>query len=50
MGDLRELKKDGDVGADDEHRAESELQRLTDDRTGEVDALLAAKEAEILDR
>ena len=50
MGDLRELKKEGDVGADDEHRAESELQRLTDDRTGEIDALLAAKEAEILDR
>ncbi len=31
MHDLRELKKDGDIGEDDERRAESELQRLTDE-------------------
>ena len=30
MHDLRELKKEGEVGADDEHRAEAELQKLTD--------------------
>ncbi len=46
--DLREMKKDGDLGADDEHRAESELQKLTDARTGEIDSLLAGKEEEIL--
>jgi ribosome recycling factor len=46
--DLRDMKKDGDLGADDEHRAESELQKLTDARTGEIDSLLAGKEEEIL--
>jgi ribosome recycling factor len=49
MHDLRELKKDGDIGEDDERRAESELQRLTDDATKEIDAALKAKEAEILE-
>jgi ribosome recycling factor len=48
MHDLRELKKDGDIGADDEHRGETELQKLTDARVGEIDSLLAGKEEEIL--
>lgn len=48
MQELRELKKDGDIGADDEHRAETELQKLTDERVAEIDAALAAKEDEIL--
>ena len=48
MHDLRELKKEGDIGADDEHRAETELQKLTDERVGEIDSLLAGKEEEIL--
>src|SRR5680860_1211549 len=47
MHDLRELKKEGEIGAD-EHRAETELQKLTDDRTGEIDDLLTGKEEEIL--
>ena len=46
--DLRDMKKEGDLGADDEHRAESELQKLTDTRIGEIDSLLAGKEEEIL--
>jgi len=46
--DLRDMKKDGDLGSDDEHRAETELQKLTDARTGEIDSLLAGKEEEIL--
>ena len=46
--DLRDMKKDGDLGADDEHRAETELQKLTDARIGEIDSLLAGKEEEIL--
>src|SRR3954454_8420492 len=49
MHDLRELKNDGELGADDEHRAESELQRLTDQHVGEIDAALAIKEKEILE-
>jgi ribosome recycling factor len=49
MHDLRELKNEGEVGSDDEHRAESELQKLTDARVGEIDKLLAGKEEEILE-
>jgi len=49
MHDLRELKKEGEVGEDDEHRAESELQRLTDEAIGEIDSLLKGKEEEILE-
>ncbi len=49
MHDLRELKSEGEVGSDDEHRAEAQLQKLTDDRIGEIDAALAGKEQEILE-
>jgi ribosome recycling factor len=49
LHDLRELKSEGDVGSDDEHRAETELQKLTDARVGEIDKLLAGKEEEILE-
>jgi ribosome recycling factor len=48
MSDMREMKKDGDVGEDEEHRAEAELQKLTDSATGEIDALVKGKEEEIL--
>jgi ribosome recycling factor len=49
MSDLRELKTEGEIGSDDEHRAEVELQKLTDAKIGELDVLLAAKEREILE-
>jgi ribosome recycling factor len=49
MHDLRELKEEGEVGKDDEHRAEVELQKLTDARIGELDEALSAKEKEILE-
>jgi ribosome recycling factor len=49
MHDLRELKSEGEVGADDEKRAEEALQKLTDQRVGELDEALKAKEAEILE-
>lgn len=49
MADLRELKKEGEAGADDEHRAETALQKLTDDAIGEIDSLLKGKEEEILE-
>jgi ribosome recycling factor len=49
MHDLRELKSEGEVGSDDEHRAESELQKLTDAHIGEIDTALAGKEEEILE-
>ena len=49
MHDLKALKDDGDVGADDERRGEQEVQKLTDARIAELDALLKAKEEEILE-
>jgi ribosome recycling factor len=49
MHDLRELKEAGEAGSDDEHRAEQELQKLTDARVNELDELLGHKEAEILE-
>jgi len=48
QNELRDLKKDGEIGADDEHRAEAELQKLTDGQVGEIDSLVAGKEEEIL--
>jgi ribosome recycling factor len=49
MQDLRELRDAGEVGADDEHRAETELQKLTDEKVAELDAFLKHKEEEILE-
>jgi ribosome recycling factor len=49
MHDLRELKNEGELGADDERRAEAELQKLTDGRIAEIDAALQTKEQEILE-
>ena len=49
MHDLRELRDAGEAGADDEHRAEEALQKLTDEKVKELDAILKAKEAEILE-
>ncbi len=49
MHDLRELKESGDVGADEEHRAETSLTKLTNDKIAELDALLKGKEEEILE-
>jgi ribosome recycling factor len=48
MHDLRELRKEGEVGEDEERRAEAELQKLTDTRVAEIEELLRGKEEEIL--
>ena len=49
MHDLKELRDAGEAGADDEHRAEEALQKLTDEKVKELDGLLKTKEAEILE-
>lgn len=49
QNDLRQLKQEGEAGSDDEHRAESELQKLTDKHVAEIDKLLTGKEEEILE-
>ena len=49
MRDLVELKKEGEISEDDERRAETELQQLTNQYVERVDAALADKEAELLE-
>ena len=49
MHHLKELVDNGDVGADEEHRAEERVQKLTDDHTHTIDELLKRKEAEIME-
>jgi ribosome recycling factor len=49
MHDLRELKESGDTGADDERRAEQELQKTTDARIAELDGALKTKEEELME-
>jgi ribosome recycling factor len=49
MHHLKELVDNGDVGKDEEHRAEESVQKLTDDHTHKIDDLLKRKEEEILE-
>jgi ribosome recycling factor len=45
----KQLVDNGDVGADEEHRAEEQVQKLTDDHVHRIDDLLKHKEAEIME-
>jgi ribosome recycling factor len=47
--DLKELKKEGEISEDDEHRAEEEVQKLTDGFIEKVNDLVHHKEEEILE-
>ena len=49
MRHLEELVKNGDVGDDEERRAEAQVQKLTDDHVKKLDDLLKHKEAEIME-
>ena len=49
MRDVHELRKEGEVSEDDERRAETVLQNLTNDYVQRVDTLLADKESELLE-
>jgi ribosome recycling factor len=49
MKSLQDLVKKGDVGEDDERRAEQDVQKLTDSHTKAIDELLKHKEAEIME-
>jgi ribosome recycling factor len=46
---LKELVDSGTVGADEEHRAEERVQKLTDEHTKQIDELLKHKEAEVME-
>jgi ribosome recycling factor len=49
MKHLEELVRNGEVGDDEERRAEQQVQKLTDEHTKEIDDLLKRKEAEIME-
>ena len=49
MRDVHELRKMGEISEDDEHRAEDELQKLTNSYVNRIDAALADKESELLE-
>jgi ribosome recycling factor len=49
MHDLKELVHNGDVGDDEERRAEERVQKLTDEHIKRIDELLKGKEAEIME-
>ena len=48
MNDIRELLKEKEISQDDERRAETDVQKLTDKHVADVDAALAAKEKEVM--
>ena len=49
MQHLKELVVNGEVGDDEERRAEERVQKLTDEHTKTIDDLLKHKEAEIME-
>jgi ribosome recycling factor len=46
---LKELLKDKDISEDDERRAETEIQQITNDAVSRVDEIVAEKEKELLE-
>ena len=48
MKDVHELRKEGESSQDDELRAETELQELTNNYVQRIDAALADKESELM--
>lgn len=49
IADLKDLKKEGEISEDDEHRAEEEVQKLTDGYVEKINDLVHHKEQEILE-
>jgi ribosome recycling factor len=47
--DLKDLKKEGEVSEDEEHRAEEEVQKLTDSFIDKINEVVHHKEEEILE-
>ena len=46
---MKELSGSGEIGDDDERRAEERVQKLTDEHVKKIDELLKAKETEIME-
>lgn len=49
IADIRELQKNKEIADDEAHRAEEEIQKLTDKRVADIDRSLATKEADLME-
>jgi len=49
LSDLKDLMKEKLIGQDDEHRAEDEVQTITDKHIAAIDETLAQKETELME-
>ncbi|MCH7781079.1 MAG: ribosome recycling factor [Acidobacteria bacterium] len=47
--ELKKLEKDGSISEDDSHRAQDEVQKLTDAHTSQIDELTGNKEKELIE-
>lgn len=48
-GDLKELEKEKEISKDELKRAEDRVQKLTDEAVGQIDDVLAKKEADLME-
>ncbi|HEV2442328.1 MAG TPA: ribosome recycling factor [Steroidobacteraceae bacterium] len=48
MADIKEMLKEKMISQDDERRAETEIQKLTDKHVADIEQLLATKEKEVM--
>jgi ribosome recycling factor len=49
IGDFKDLLKEKEISEDQEHQAEAAIQKITDKRTAEVDAVLEIKEKDLME-
>lgn len=49
LGNIKDLVKDKEISEDDERRAADDIQKITDKFIEEVDALLTAKESDLME-
>jgi ribosome recycling factor len=49
IGDIKDMLKEKMIGEDDEHRAEDEIQTITNQYVAEIDKVLAEKESDLMD-
>ena len=49
LSDIKDLLKDKEISEDDERRAETDIQKLTDDFIKAIDTRLAKKESELME-
>jgi ribosome recycling factor len=49
LGDIKQLLKEKEITEDDEHRAQEEIQKITDKNVSEVDKVIEAKEKDLME-